>query len=137
MATAQPAPIAPKARAPRAPQWNEERRAAFLDRLADSSNVAASERAAGMAPGAAYRERRRSPEFRAAWDEALAGGLAAWWPDLGLAIDLDRIPALAADRQALWSQAADADFLSDDEKRQMLGFAPRGAGRTADQGETI
>lgn len=30
-----------------------------------------------------------------------------------------------ADRLALWAQAADAIFLIDDEKRQMLGFAPR------------
>ena len=58
---------------------------------------------------------------------ALAQGLAAWWPDLTLAIDLDSIPALASDRAALWAQLADADFLSDDEKRQMLGFAPKEA----------
>lgn len=60
----------------RAPLWNEERRHAFLDTLAACSNVAASERAAGMMPGSAYRERRRSPEFRAAWDEALCEGYA-------------------------------------------------------------
>jgi HK97 family phage portal protein len=59
--------------------------------------------------------------------DAFRGALAAWWPELGLAIDLDKIPALASDRQALWAQVADADFLSDDEKRQMLGFAPRAA----------
>ncbi|PXA83651.1 hypothetical protein DMC47_42825 [Nostoc sp. 3335mG] len=58
----------------RPPQWNEERRRLFLETLADCSNVAASERAAGMAPGSAYRERRRSAEFRTAWDEALCEG---------------------------------------------------------------
>ena len=58
---------------------------------------------------------------------ALATALAAWWPDLTLAIDLDAIPALATDRTALWSQVSAADFLSDDEKRAMLGFGPRGA----------
>jgi phage portal protein BeeE len=57
--------------------------------------------------------------------DAVQAALAAWWPELTLAIDLDKIPALASDRQALWAQVADADFLSDDEKRQMLGFAPR------------
>jgi HK97 family phage portal protein len=57
--------------------------------------------------------------------EAVAAGLRGWWPDLGFAIDLDAIPALAVDRQALWSQVSGADFLSDEEKRQMLGFAPR------------
>jgi hypothetical protein len=60
----------------RAPLWNEERRQAFLDRLAACSNVAGSERAAGMMPGSAYRERRRSADFRAAWDEALCEGYA-------------------------------------------------------------
>jgi hypothetical protein len=58
----------------RAPLWNEERRQTFLDTLAACSNVAASERAAGMMPGSAYRERRRSADFRAAWDEALCEG---------------------------------------------------------------
>jgi len=57
--------------------------------------------------------------------DALEAALAAWWPDLKLAIDLDAIPALATDRTALWSQVSAADFLSDDEKRAMLGFAPR------------
>jgi hypothetical protein len=63
--------IAKKARPP---QWNEERRKTFLETLADCSNVAASERAAGMMPGSAYRERRRSADFCAAWDEALCEG---------------------------------------------------------------
>ena len=57
--------------------------------------------------------------------DAVGGALAAWWPDLRLAIDLDAIPALAADRTTLWSQVSSADFLSDDEKRAMLGFGPR------------
>ncbi|HEY0270665.1 MAG TPA: hypothetical protein VGC10_06720 [Sphingomonas sp.] len=64
-----------KARAKVRPQqWNEERRSLFLQTLALTSNVAESERKAGMAPGSAYRERRRSTEFRAAWGEALAEG---------------------------------------------------------------
>ncbi|HEY0270667.1 MAG TPA: phage portal protein [Sphingomonas sp.] len=58
---------------------------------------------------------------------ALEQGLAAWWPGLGLSIDLDSIPALASDRQALWAQVSAADFLSDDEKRQMLGFGAKSA----------
>lgn len=55
-------------------QWNEKRRSLFLDELALTSNVSAAERAAEMAPGSAYRERRKSAEFRAAWEEALAEG---------------------------------------------------------------
>ena len=58
-------------------------------------------------------------------DKILGGigqGLKAWWPELELSLDLDGVPALAADRERLWSQLAAADFLSDGEKRVMLGF---------------
>jgi HK97 family phage portal protein len=37
-------------------------------------------------------------------------------------MDLDTIPALALRREKLWQQVAAATFLSDAEKRQMLGF---------------
>ncbi len=50
--------------------------------------------------------------------------LAGWWPDLSLQLDLDAIPALSADRERLWAQVAGADFISADEKREMLGFGP-------------
>jgi HK97 family phage portal protein len=56
----------------------------------------------------------------------LAAALGAWWPGLGLAVDLDAVPALAADRAALWAQVTAADFLSIDEKRAMLGFGKGG-----------
>ncbi len=55
---------------------------------------------------------------------ALAEGLVTWFPDARLVIDLDRIPALAEDRERLWSQVSAAAFLSDAEKRAMLGLAP-------------
>jgi len=55
---------------------------------------------------------------------ALKEGLAAWFPEAPLAIDLDRIPALAEDRQQLWTQVTTADFLSTDEKRALLGIGP-------------
>ena len=55
---------------------------------------------------------------------ALGEGLVTWFPDAALAIDLDRVPALAEDRQALWAQVSAASFLSADEKRAMLGIAP-------------
>lgn len=47
--------------------------------------------------------------------------LAQWWPGLRLEADLDRIPALWADRERLWRHVGAAQFLSDDEKREMLG----------------
>ncbi|MBS0255833.1 MAG: phage portal protein [Proteobacteria bacterium] len=55
---------------------------------------------------------------------ALTEGLATWFPGASLTIDLDKVPALAEDRQALWSQVNAASFLSDGEKRAMLGLAP-------------
>lgn len=55
---------------------------------------------------------------------ALGEGLDTWFPGDRLAIDLDRVPALAEDRQALWTQVNAATFLSNTEKRAMLGFVP-------------
>ena len=40
-------------------------------------------------------------------------------------IDLDKVPALSAERDAQWRRVASADFLTDDEKRAMLGLPPR------------
>ncbi|MEP3422782.1 MAG: phage portal protein [Erythrobacter sp.] len=53
---------------------------------------------------------------------ALEEGLSAWFPDGAITVDLDRITALSEDRERLWKQVSDADFLSRTEKRQMLGF---------------
>ena len=52
----------------------------------------------------------------------LSGALAAWWPGTRLEVDLDRISALAEERALLWRQAGAADFLTREEKREMLGF---------------
>ncbi len=44
---------------------------------------------------------------------------------------LDQVPAFAAERDALWARVSGADFLSDEEKRAMLGLQGRGeSGRT-------
>src|SRR5262249_8802484 len=42
--------------------------------------------------------------------------------DLVIGFDLDAVPALSAEREALWSRVGAASFLSEDEKRAMLGF---------------
>jgi hypothetical protein len=42
-------------------------RSLFLDHLAQTANVSASARAAGVGSSAVYAERRRSPAFRDAW----------------------------------------------------------------------
>jgi len=57
-----------------APQWTQEKRAQFLEELAQTANVVRSARAAGMPDYKAYRERRANPEFRAKWDAALDEG---------------------------------------------------------------
>ena len=41
--------------------------------------------------------------------------------------DHDAIPALAMEREALWQRIEQASFLSEDEKRQMVGFPAREA----------
>ncbi|MDP1729856.1 MAG: phage portal protein [Devosia sp.] len=56
----------------------------------------------------------------------VAAELGAWLaPAFGgnfaLIPDLDRVEALAEDRAALWARVGAADFLSDEEKRAMLG----------------
>ncbi|MGB0903759.1 MAG: phage portal protein, partial [Mangrovicoccus sp.] len=38
--------------------------------------------------------------------------------------DLDQIPALATEREAQWRRVSEASFLTDDEKRAMLGLPP-------------
>ncbi|MGR6330436.1 phage portal protein [Sphingomonas sp. XXL09] len=55
----------------------------------------------------------------------IARGLAGWFPDGELRVDLDRVPALAEDRQKLWASVKGADFLSADEKRALLGLDPQ------------
>jgi HK97 family phage portal protein len=58
-------------------------------------------------------------------ERMLAGigeGLSAWWPGLRLRADVDQVTALAEDRERLWAQVSAADFLSRDEKRELLGF---------------
>src|SRR5437868_593303 len=42
---------------------------------------------------------------------------------LELGLDQDAIPVLAAKRDAYWERISKADFLSDDEKRTLLGIA--------------
>jgi HK97 family phage portal protein len=51
--------------------------------------------------------------------------LAQWLDDgldLSLVPDQDQIPALSAERDAHWARVAGADFLTDVEKRQLLGL---------------
>jgi HK97 family phage portal protein len=56
---------------------------------------------------------------------ALSQWLAPQYGDsIHVAIDTDRIDALAADRSALWERVSAADFLTLNEKREAIGYAP-------------
>ena len=54
--------------------------------------------------------------------DALAEGLRSSFDGLCLSVDLDQVGALSEDRERLWAQVTAAEFLSDDEKRAMLGL---------------
>jgi hypothetical protein len=54
--------------------WTKARRDAFLEELAMACNVRRAHAAAEMAPGSAYRLRRRDPLFAKQWQEALELG---------------------------------------------------------------
>jgi HK97 family phage portal protein len=60
----------------------------------------------------------------------IGSALAMWWPGLKLAVDVDQISALAEDRERLWTQVSAADFLSREEKREMLGFEAGAGGES-------
>uniref|UniRef100_UPI003B21C4AF phage portal protein n=1 Tax=Tateyamaria sp. TaxID=1929288 RepID=UPI003B21C4AF len=54
---------------------------------------------------------------------ALATWLGAFTgEDVVLSPDLDQVPALSAERDAQWARVAGADFLSEAEKRRLLGL---------------
>lgn len=60
----------------------------------------------------------------------VAASLAHWLSaHMGEAVtlrpDLDQVPALAAERDAQWARVAGAEFLTEAEKRAMLGLPPR------------
>ena len=55
---------------------------------------------------------------------ALAQWLAPAFGDVRLAVDADQLDALSSDRTALWSRISDAPFLTLNEKRAAVGYAP-------------
>lgn len=57
-----------------------------------------------------------------ALEHGLSSGALPWFDDISLSVDLDKVSALSEDRERLWTQISSADFLSDDEKRAMLGI---------------
>ena len=57
-----------------------------------------------------------------------------WLGPMTLKVDTDQLTELAEDRARMWAQVNAADFLSRDEKRGMLDFAPEGAAADATGG---
>lgn len=53
---------------------------------------------------------------------ALSQGLRDYWPGLTMEVDLNRLPVLAEDRMLLWERIEKSDFLTNEEKRSMLGL---------------
>ncbi|MNE65873.1 hypothetical protein D3C80_1613930 [compost metagenome] len=55
-----------------------------------------------------------------------AASFSAWlseiYEELRLEPDLDRIAGLSAEREALWARVGAAGFLTDDEKREAVGY---------------
>jgi hypothetical protein len=59
----------------------------------------------------------------------IASALGSWLGEsfgrnLRLAPDLDEVPALSIEREALWKRVGEASFLTDDEKREATGYEP-------------
>ncbi|WCT73667.1 hypothetical protein PQ455_00090 [Sphingomonas naphthae] len=65
-----------KARPKPAERWGQEKEVVFLAALVKTCNVSASARAAKVSEAHVYRQRAKSPEFRAAWGVALREGYA-------------------------------------------------------------
>ena len=65
---------------------------------------------------------------------ARTGAAIAQWlsPEFGdairIVIDTDRIDALSSDRAALWDRVSGAAFLTPNEKREAVGYAPLDGG---------
>ena len=61
----------------------------------------------------------RTAKDVSAWlGSAFGGGLRLWF-------DADRVDGLSADRDALWTRVEAASFLTEDEKREAVGYQPR------------
>lgn len=60
---------------------------------------------------------RTAKEFSAWLAPAYGAGLALWY-------DADQVEGLTAERDALWARVGAAGFLSDEEKREMVGYSP-------------
>lgn len=63
--------------------------------------------------------------------QGFAGWMGVLHGDIRIDANLDRIDALSDEREAEWRRIGAAGFLSDDEKREALGYARNGAQKSA------
>jgi phage portal protein BeeE len=70
---------------------------------------------------------KRTGEAIAQWLSPAYGGDPGSGPGQGLALepDLDAIEALSGERESLWRRVSAAEFLSEDEKREAVGYGRR------------
>lgn len=54
---------------------------------------------------------------------AMREGLSPWFEGAVLEVDMDMVPALVEDRERLWRMVTAADFVTRDEKREMVGWS--------------
>jgi phage portal protein BeeE len=59
--------------------------------------------------------------------QKMAGALSVWLDaplggDVEVRCDLDRVPALSAEREALWARLEAATFATPEEKRELAGL---------------
>jgi HK97 family phage portal protein len=52
----------------------------------------------------------------------IARGLSPWFADAELRVDVDKVPAMAEDRERLWAMVGAADWMTREEKRAMVGL---------------
>jgi HK97 family phage portal protein len=52
----------------------------------------------------------------------IARGVSPWFAGAELRVDVDKVPAMAEDRERLWTMVGAADWLSPEEKRAMVGL---------------
>lgn len=56
--------------------------------------------------------------------DAISNWVQPTYEGIALKPDLDQIPALAIERETVWKQMQDADFVTTDEKRDAVGYKP-------------
>ena len=93
----------------------------------------------GMAGGSTFSNVAEAREYL--WDNTILpllnyvlgeinNWLQQWYPGIALVPDLDQVTALETRRERTWRRLKDADFLTANEKRDALGYAPVSGGDT-------